>query len=127
MFTRTVFSFNKYLLDLHFRGWLSYAFGLMTIFLAIFMVLTRFCNQGSPVDKLKVIAPPPMNTVEQLLAVQNAISQAEQFIQDGNIILLKFRALLLSIFPQVTLCHSPCGPACLIFSNFYLLNTCNKS
>jgi membrane protein CcdC involved in cytochrome C biogenesis len=94
----------------------------MTIFLAIFMVLTRFCNQGRPVDKLKVVAPPPMNTVEQLLAVQNAISQAEQFIQDGNIILLKFRALLLSIFPQVTLYHSPCGPACLIFSNFNLLH-----
>ncbi|KAL9337606.1 hypothetical protein Peur_069375 [Populus x canadensis] len=84
------------------RGWLSYAFGFMTIFLAIFMVLTRFCNQGRPVDKLKVVAPPPMNTVEQLLAVQNAISQAEQFIQDGNIILLKFRALLLSIFPQAS-------------------------
>ncbi|KAB5524383.1 hypothetical protein DKX38_022132 [Salix brachista] len=84
------------------RGWLSYAFGLMIIFLAIFMVLTRFCNQGRPADKLKVIAPPPMKTVEQLLAVQNAISQAEQFIQDGNIVLLKFRALLLSIFPQAS-------------------------
>ena len=93
-------------MDVHFRGWLSYAFGLMILFLAIFMVLTRFCNQGRPADKLKVIAPPPMKTVEQLLAVQNAISQAEQFIQDGNIVLLKFRALLLSIFPQVTLCHS---------------------
>lgn len=84
-----------------FRGWLGYAFGIMLVFLAIFMVLTRFLNQGRPVDGLKVIAPPPMNTMEQLLAVQNAISQVEQHIQDGNIILLKFRALLLSIFPQV--------------------------
>ncbi|CAK7349714.1 unnamed protein product [Dovyalis caffra] len=84
------------------RGWLGYAFALMTIFLAIFMVLTRFCNQGQSPDELKVIAPPPMNTVEQFLAVQNAISQAEQAIQDGNIILLKFRALLLSIFPQAS-------------------------
>ncbi|KAK4383747.1 hypothetical protein Sango_2747000 [Sesamum angolense] len=40
--------------------------------------------------------------MEQLLAVQNAISQAEELIQDGNIVLLKFRALLLSIFPQAT-------------------------
>ncbi|KAL9372422.1 hypothetical protein Peur_034666 [Populus x canadensis] len=84
------------------RGWLGYTFGLMIIFLAIFMVLTRFCNQGRPVDEIKVTAPPPMNTVEQLLAVQDAISQAEQFIQDGNIVLLKFRGLLLSIFPQAS-------------------------
>ncbi|KAJ6881869.1 hypothetical protein NC651_028469 [Populus alba x Populus x berolinensis] len=84
------------------RGWLGYTFGLMIIFLAIFMVLTRFCNQGRPVDEIKVTAPPPMNTVEQLLAVQDAISQAEQFIQDGNIVLLKFRGLLMSIFPQAS-------------------------
>ncbi|KAI9384382.1 hypothetical protein POPTR_012G055800v4 [Populus trichocarpa] len=84
------------------RGWLGYAFGLMIIFLAIFMVLTRFCNQGRPVEEIKVTAPPPMNTVEQLLAVQDAISQAEQYIQDGNIVLLKFRGLLLSIFPQAS-------------------------
>ncbi|KAI5568857.1 hypothetical protein BDE02_12G041600 [Populus trichocarpa] len=84
------------------RGWLGYTFGLMIIFLAIFMVLTRFCNQGRPVEEIKVTAPPPMNTVEQLLAVQDAISQAEQFIQDGNIVLLKFRGLLLSIFPQAS-------------------------
>ncbi|GMQ11290.1 hypothetical protein CsSME_00053975 [Camellia sinensis var. sinensis] len=84
-----------------FRGWLCYAFALMLIFMAVFMVLTRYCSEGS-VDELKVEAPPAMNKVEQLLAVQNAISQAEEFIQDGNIVLLKFRALLLSIFPQAS-------------------------
>ncbi|XWS60954.1 hypothetical protein CRYUN_Cryun07bG0083500 [Craigia yunnanensis] len=85
-----------------FRGWLGYAFAFMLLFFAIFMVLTRFCNQGRPVDEIKIIAPPPMNTMEQLLAVQNAVSQVEQHIQDGNIVLLKFRALLLSIFPQAS-------------------------
>ncbi|XP_022735896.1 uncharacterized protein LOC111289266 [Durio zibethinus] len=85
-----------------FRGWLGYAFALMLLFFAIFMVLTRVCNQGRPVDEIKIIAPPPMNTMEQLLAVQNAVSQVEQLIQDGNIVLLKFRALLLSIFPQAS-------------------------
>ncbi|XWS37646.1 hypothetical protein CRYUN_Cryun19dG0062900 [Craigia yunnanensis] len=85
-----------------FRGWLGYAFALMLLFFAIFMVLTQFCNQGRPVDEIKIIAPPPMNTMEQLLAVQNAISQVEQLIQDGNIVLLKFCALLLSIFPQAS-------------------------
>lgn len=51
--------------------------------------------------ELRVMAPPPMNTMEQLLAVQNAISQLEQLVQDANIVLLKLRALLLSLFPQV--------------------------
>ena len=74
----------------------------MLIFIAVFMVLTRFCGQG-PVDDVKVIAPPVLNTMEQLLAVQNAISQTEGYIQDGNIVLLKIRALLLCIFPQVFL------------------------
>ncbi|KAH9778706.1 Heat-inducible transcription repressor [Citrus sinensis] len=84
------------------RGWLGYALALLLVFFAIFMVLTRFLNQGKPVDEVKVIAPPPMNTMEQLLAVQNAISQAEQLIQDGNIFLLKLRGLLLTIFPQAS-------------------------
>lgn len=65
------------------------------------MLVTRCCGQGKPGYELKVIAPPVMNTMEQLLAVQNVISQAEEVIQDGNVALLKCRALLLSIFPQV--------------------------
>ncbi|XP_052179792.1 uncharacterized protein LOC127793067 [Diospyros lotus] len=84
-----------------FRGWLGYAAALLLVFMAIFMVLSRLCSQGS-VYELKVIAPPAMNAMEQLLAVQNAISQAEELIQDGNIVLLKLRALLLSIFPQAS-------------------------
>ncbi|KAK6153409.1 hypothetical protein DH2020_013048 [Rehmannia glutinosa] len=84
------------------RGWMGYTFVILLIFVAVFMLLTRFCGQGRPIDELKVTAPPAMNTMEQLLAVQNAISQAEELIQDGNIVLLKCRALLLSIFPQAT-------------------------
>ncbi|KAI7984913.1 hypothetical protein LOK49_LG14G00217 [Camellia lanceoleosa] len=66
------------------------------------LVFTYIIFSEGSVDELKVEAPPAMNKVEQLLAVQNAISQAEEFIQDGNIVLLKFRALLLSIFPQAS-------------------------
>lgn len=87
--------------SMHFRGWLGYAFALTLIFITVFMFLTRFCGQGKPIDDVKVIAPPPMNTMEQLLTVQNAISQAEGLVQDSNIVLLKIRALLLCIFPQV--------------------------
>ncbi|KAE8124917.1 hypothetical protein FH972_019759 [Carpinus fangiana] len=84
------------------RGWLGYAFALTLIFIAVFMVLTRFCGQGKPIDDVKVMAPPPLNTMEQLLTVQNAISQVEGLIQDSNIVLLKTRALLLCIFPQAS-------------------------
>ncbi|CAN1324920.1 hypothetical protein LINPERPRIM_LOCUS33291 [Linum perenne] len=74
----------------------------MFALLGVLMLVTRFMNQGRPVDELKVVAPPSMNTMEQLLAVQNAISQVEQLIQDGNICLLKVRALLLAVFPQAS-------------------------
>lgn len=83
------------------RGYLSYALALVFISIAVFMVLTKYFSQGRAAHEVKVIAPPPMNTVEQLLAVQTAISQAEGFIQDGNIVLLKLRALLMSIYPRV--------------------------
>ncbi|KAJ7975133.1 Plant protein of unknown function (DUF639) [Quillaja saponaria] len=84
------------------RGWLGYAIALMLMFTSAFMVLTRCFNQGRPIDEVKVLAPPPMNTMEQLLAVQNAVSQTEELIQEVNIVLLKLRGLLLAIFPQAT-------------------------
>ncbi|XP_071725630.1 uncharacterized protein [Rutidosis leptorrhynchoides] len=83
-------------------GWLPYVFALLLIFFAISTMLVRYVNEGRPVDGLKVIVPPPMNKMEQLLAVQNAISQAEEFVQEGNVVLLKIRGLLLSIFPQAS-------------------------
>nr|XP_043612474.1 uncharacterized protein LOC122584333 [Erigeron canadensis]XP_043612479.1 uncharacterized protein LOC122584333 [Erigeron canadensis] len=83
-------------------GLISYVFASLLGFLALFILMTRWSSRGRPVDEFKVIAPPPMNTMEQLLAVQNAISQAEELIQDGNVVLLKLRGLLLSIFPQAS-------------------------
>ncbi|XP_068638354.1 uncharacterized protein [Aristolochia californica] len=84
------------------RGCVCYACGAVLLCVAVFMLLTRCFSQGRPVDEVKVLAPPPMNTMEQLLAVQNAISQVEELVQDGNIVLLKLRALLLAAFPQAT-------------------------
>lgn len=51
--------------------------------------------------EVKVKPPPPMNAMEQLIALKTGISQLEQFIQDVNIFLLKSRVLLLSVLPQV--------------------------
>ncbi|KAG7599859.1 hypothetical protein ISN44_As06g040260 [Arabidopsis suecica] len=97
------FVFCLFLTFIIYRGWIGYVFAIASLFIAGFMVLTRyFSNREKVMIELKVIAPPPMNTMEQLLAVQNAISQLEQLIQDANIVLLKFRALLLSLFPQAS-------------------------
>ncbi|CAN8321063.1 unnamed protein product [Cochlearia groenlandica] len=86
-----------------YKGCLGYVFAATFIFLSGFIVLTRcFSNRDKLIIELRVTAPPPMNTMEQLLAVQNAISQLEQFVQDANIVLLKFRALLLSLSPQAS-------------------------
>lgn len=84
------------------RGLLGYAFAFGLVFLAVFMVLNKYLSGGKSIHEVKVVAPPVMNTMEQLLAVQNAISQAEGFIQDTNIVLLKLRGLMMSIYPQVT-------------------------
>lgn len=83
------------------RGWLGYVLVMLLLFIAIFMLLTKLCNKGQPINHVKVTAPPAMNTMEQLLAVQNAISQVEELVQDGNVILLKLRALLLAMPSQV--------------------------
>ncbi|KAL2934096.1 Lysophospholipase nte1 [Bienertia sinuspersici] len=83
-------------------GWFAYVLVSPLIFLSIFMLLTLWFSKGRPVAEVKVIAPPAKNAMEQLLAVQNAVSQAEESIQYGNIVLLKLRALLLSIAPQAS-------------------------
>ncbi|KVI04412.1 Protein of unknown function DUF639 [Cynara cardunculus var. scolymus] len=77
-----------------YMGWFSYVLALLLAFLALFMMVTRCCSRGRPVDEFKVTAPPPMNTMEQLLAVQNAISQAEELIQDGNVASDRFAVAL---------------------------------
>nr|CAB3486171.1 unnamed protein product [Digitaria exilis] len=54
------------------------------------------------VGAFEIITPPPRRTVEQLLALQEAISQLEAHVQAGNIFLLKLRSLMLAAFPQST-------------------------
>uniref|UniRef100_A0A0E0QVW5 Uncharacterized protein n=1 Tax=Oryza rufipogon TaxID=4529 RepID=A0A0E0QVW5_ORYRU len=84
------------------RGWLVYFLVLVLLFSAAFMFLTRLTSHGKPMTEVKVTSPPPMNTMEQLLAVQNAISKVEELVQDANIVLLKIRALLLASPSQAT-------------------------
>ncbi|KAK4598879.1 hypothetical protein RGQ29_016073 [Quercus rubra] len=84
------------------RGWIRYILPAFFVFVAILMLWCRHFNKGRPLEAFRVTAPPARNAVEQLLTLQDAITQVEALIQAGNIILLKIRALLFAILPQAT-------------------------
>ncbi|XP_020208574.1 uncharacterized protein LOC109793519 [Cajanus cajan] len=84
------------------RGWIQYLLPSIFVFIAILMLWRRHFRRGRPLEAFIVTPPPNRNAVEQLLTLQEAITQFESFIQAGNIILLKLRALLLAILPQAT-------------------------
>lgn len=67
------------------------------------MLWRRHFRRGKSLEAFRVTPPPNRNAVEQLLTLQEAITQFESLIQAGNIVLLKLRALLLAILPQVTI------------------------
>ncbi|KAK7390763.1 hypothetical protein VNO78_18826 [Psophocarpus tetragonolobus] len=84
------------------RGWIQYILPSIFVFIAIIMLWRRHFRRGRPLEAFTVTHPPNRNAVEQLLTLQEAITQFESLIQAGNIILLKLRALLLAILPQAT-------------------------
>ncbi|KAJ1400173.1 hypothetical protein SESBI_29733 [Sesbania bispinosa] len=84
------------------RGWIQYILPSIFVFIAILMLWRRHFRKGRPLEAFTVTPPPNRNPVEQLLTLQEAITQFESLIQAANIILLKMRALLLAILPQAT-------------------------
>ncbi|KDO77023.1 hypothetical protein CISIN_1g005440mg [Citrus sinensis] len=84
------------------RGWIRYVLASISVFLAVCMLWSRLFNRGKPLEPIRIILPPNKNAVEQLLTLQEAISKFEALIQDGNIILLKIRALLFAALPPAT-------------------------
>ncbi|GAB2233571.1 hypothetical protein Droror1_Dr00002797 [Drosera rotundifolia] len=82
--------------------WVAYVLPSILVCLAVVMLWRRHFNKGKTVQPFKIISPPYKNAVEQLIALQEAISQVEALIQAGNVILLKLRALLLAVLPQAT-------------------------
>ncbi|XP_059656183.1 uncharacterized protein LOC132303113 [Cornus florida] len=85
-----------------YRGWIRYILPFIFLVLAVLMLWRRHANKGGPLEAFKIIAPPNKNAVEQLLTLQEAITQVEGLIQAGNITLLKLRALLFAALPQAT-------------------------
>uniref|UniRef100_A0A0D9ZSG8 Uncharacterized protein n=1 Tax=Oryza glumipatula TaxID=40148 RepID=A0A0D9ZSG8_9ORYZ len=83
-----------------YRGWIWYIFPVFLLGSTIFMLWQRHTGNGQMIGAFEVTTPPRRRTVEQLLALQQAISQLEAQVQAGNIFLLKLRSLLLAAFPQ---------------------------
>lgn len=73
------------------------------VYVALVMLWRRVLNRGKSLQAFKIRAPPSRNAVEQLLTLQDSIGQVESLIQAGNIVLLKIRALMFAILPQVLL------------------------
>lgn len=84
------------------RGWLPYMLPLSLVLMALYMASMRNMRNGAAIKEIEVLTPPNQNTVEQLLALQQGLSQLEGLIQAGNIFLLKTRALFLSALPEVS-------------------------
>ncbi|KAL5982985.1 hypothetical protein ACLOJK_017065 [Asimina triloba] len=57
-------------------------------------------TKGKPLEAFIVKPPPSKNTVEQLITLQEGLSQLETHLQAGNIVLLKLRALMFAALPQ---------------------------
>lgn len=84
------------------RGWTKYILPSIFVFLALMMLWRKYVWRRRQLESFKIIAPPGKNAVEQLILLQEAVSQVESFIQSGNVALLKIRALLFAVAPQAT-------------------------
>ncbi|XP_073391627.1 uncharacterized protein [Physcomitrium patens] len=81
---------------------LPYVLPLSLVMMAAYMAYVRRMRDGAPIKEILISSPPNQNTVEQLLALQQALTELEALIQSGNIFLLKTRALILSARPEAT-------------------------
>jgi len=85
-----------------YSGWIWFVFPGFLLGSTIFMLWNKHYGNMQSIGAFEIITPPPRRTVEQLLALQEAISQVEAHVQAGNIFLLKLRSLMLAAFPQST-------------------------
>lgn len=71
--------------------------------LSLYIFYLRYLKKKEEVGVGEVLIPVAegTSTVEALVAVQQAVSQAENTIQGINVALLKIRSLLLSNYPEV--------------------------
>ncbi|KAA0066114.1 DUF639 domain-containing protein [Cucumis melo var. makuwa] len=84
------------------RNWIRFILPCILVLLSVVMLCRRKFGKSKPLEPFRITSPPNRNAVEQLLTLQEVITQVEALIQDGNIFLLKIRALLFAVLPQAT-------------------------
>ncbi|KAJ3689255.1 hypothetical protein LUZ61_018419 [Rhynchospora tenuis] len=89
-------------LFLVYRGWIRYIIPCIFLTCSGFIMWNKHHRKGRPIEAFQVPPPKHKSTVEQLLTLQETISKLEMGIQEGNITLLKLRAILFAAFPQTT-------------------------
>jgi hypothetical protein len=97
----TIFYFAEDTFTKNCSGWIWFMFPGFLLGCALFMLCHKYYGNGHLIGAFEVTPPTRRRTVEQLLALQEAISQLEAQVQAGNISLLKLRSLMLAAFPQV--------------------------
>lgn len=82
------------------RNWLRFAFPCMLLVSAASIFAVRGMKArgqlGEDFGKVSIMEQPPSNTIQQIVALKDALSSLENFLQDVNIALLKFRTLGIS-------------------------------
>ncbi|KAG6553078.1 hypothetical protein Mapa_005415 [Marchantia paleacea] len=89
-----------------YMNWLRFVFPTILLSAALGVYALRTLKtQGRLRDdfgKVTIREQPPTNTIQKILALKEALSSLEDFLQNSNIILLKLRTVVLSREPRVT-------------------------
>lgn len=89
-----------------FRNLLAYVFPTTLIVAAAIMLSLKALRKqgrlGRSFGKVTIRDQPPSNTVQKIIALKKAIRDMENYLQNVNVTLLKFRTIVLSGQPQVT-------------------------
>ncbi|XP_077248842.1 chromosome-partitioning protein, putative (DUF639) isoform X2 [Tasmannia lanceolata] len=99
-------SFLAFAYVLIFRNLLSYVFPVTLIIAAAAMLLLKGLKEqgrlGRSFGRVTIRDQPPSNTIQKIIAVKQAMSDLENYLQNLNVTLLKIRTIVLSGQPQIT-------------------------
>ena len=80
-------------------------FPVMLMILAVGMLTIRALKEqgrlGRSFGEVTIRDQPPSNTIQNIIAVKDAMRDVDNFMQQVNVSLLKIRSILLSGHPQV--------------------------
>ncbi|XP_042457685.1 uncharacterized protein LOC122041886 [Zingiber officinale] len=89
-----------------FRNLLSYVLPATIVTMATTMLLLKGLKEqgrlGRSFGRVVIQDQPPSNTIQKIIAVKDAMTYIENYLQNVNIVLLKIRTILLSGQPEVT-------------------------